>query len=64
MGAQPLYVMQNLTVDDCEGMLTDSEEGPEPGQYNHNEDYTFTICVDQADEIIITFDFFCHRGDV
>lgn len=56
--AQPVYAMQNLTVDDCEGTLTDSEMGPEQGQYDHNEDYTFTICVDNADEIIATFDFF------
>ncbi len=56
--AQPLYVMQNALVHDCEGTLTDSDNGPETGQYNHNEDYTFTICVDNADEIIINFNFF------
>ncbi len=65
--------MQNLTVTDCEGVLTDSEMGPEPGQYDHNEDYTFTICVEGADELVLTFDFFSteenydiltiHRGD-
>ena len=49
--------MQNAKVEDCEGILTDSENGPEEGQYNHNEDYTFTVCVDQADEIIIAFNF-------
>jgi len=56
--AQPIYVMQNLTVSDCEGTLTDSDEGLEQGQYNHNEDFTFTICVDNADEIRLNFDFF------
>lgn len=56
--AQPTYMMQNLTVDDCEGTLTDSEAGPEDGQYDHNEDFTFTICVDNADEIILAFNFF------
>ncbi len=56
--AQPTYMMQNLTVDDCEGTLMDSEAGPEAGQYDHNEDFTFTICVDNADEIIIAFEFF------
>ncbi len=56
--AQPTYMMQNLTVDDCEGTLTDSEAGPEDGQYDHNEDFIFTICVANADEIIVAFDFF------
>lgn len=56
--AQPVYTMQNATVDDCEGTLTDSENGPEEGQYNHNENYTFTICVDLATEIIIAFTTF------
>ncbi len=56
--AQTTYMMQNLVVNDCEGTLTDSENGPEVGQYDHNEDYTFTICVDNADEIIIAFNFF------
>ena len=60
--AQPTYVMQNATVDDCEGILTDSEDGPEEGQYNHNEDYTFTICQDNVDEILITFDFFATEA--
>lgn len=56
--AQPEYVMQNALVEDCEGILTDSQDGPETGQYNHNENLTFTICVDQASEIIIAFRFF------
>jgi gliding motility-associated-like protein len=56
--AQPMYTMQNATVTDCEGVLTDSENGPETGQYDHNEDYTFTVCVDGANEIIIAFNFF------
>ena len=56
--AQPTYTMQTAIVDDCEGKLTDSENGPETGQYDHNEDYTFTVCVDGATEIIIAFNFF------
>lgn len=56
--AQATYTMENAFVEDCEGILTDSENGPEEGQYDHNEDYTFTICVDNADEIIIAFNFF------
>lgn len=50
--------MQNALVMDCEGVLLDSENGPEEGQYDHNEDYTFTICVPNAREIVLSFDFF------
>ena len=56
--AQTEYEMQNAIVEDCEGILTDSEDGPEEGQYAHNENYTFTVCVDNASEIIISFHFF------
>ncbi|HZV45064.1 MAG TPA: CUB domain-containing protein, partial [Saprospiraceae bacterium] len=55
---QTEYTMQNLLVTDCEGILTDSDNGPEDGQYDHNEDYTFTVCVQNATEIIIAFQFF------
>jgi len=58
IAAQATYVMQNALVDDCNGKLTDSDNGPETGQYDHNEDYTFTVCVDGATEIIIAFNFF------
>jgi len=57
--AQPEYTMQNLTVFDCEGFLTDSELGDVPGTYDHNENYTFTICVPEADEITLVFAEFC-----
>ena len=60
--AQPTYNMQNALVTDCEGRLIDSESGPEVGQYAHNEDYTFTICQDGADEILIAFDFFATEA--
>ena len=59
--AQPEYVMSNNLVRDCEGILTDSEMGPEEGQYDHNEDYTFSICVSQANEIIIAFESFASE---
>ena len=35
-----------------------ADNGPETGQYDHNEIYTFTICVENATEIIIAFNFF------
>jgi len=55
---QAMYEMQNALVHDCHGVLTDSNNGPEDGQYDHLEDYTFTVCVPNATEIIIVFQFF------
>lgn len=52
------YTMENNLVTDCEGTLSDSEEGPQDGQYDHNEDFTFTICVEGAEAITAIFDFF------
>lgn len=52
------YMMQDTLVTDCEGTLTDSEEGPEEGQYEHNEDFTFTICVEGASSITAFFSSF------
>ncbi len=62
--SQTEYLMQNLTVSECEGTLTDSDDGLEEGQYNHNEDFTFTICVDDADEIRVVFDFFATEENL
>lgn len=62
LSAQVTYVMQNASVTDCEGILTDSDMGEEEGQYAHEEDYTFTICVDGADEIIVVFNFFASEA--
>jgi gliding motility-associated-like protein len=64
VNAQTEYLMQNLSISECEGILTDSEEGLEEGQYGHNEDFTFTICVDDADEIAVTFDFFATEENL
>ena len=58
MHSKAQYIMQDAMVTDCEGTLTDSDEGPNPGQYNHEEDYLFTICVEGASEITVIFDFF------
>lgn len=63
INAQTTYLMQNALVTECEGILTDSDMGPEQGQYNHNENYVFTICVDGADEIVFTFDFFATEDN-
>ena len=53
------YSMQNLTVYECEGTLTDSESNPIVGSYySHNENYTFTICHPVAMTIDVFFTFF------
>ena len=52
------FAMQDTTVTECEGTLTDSEQGPTLGQYDHNEDFTFTICVEGAGSITAIFSFF------
>ena len=52
------YSMQDLTVYECEGTLTDSELNPIVGTYySHNENYTFTICPPGAVTIDIIFTF-------
>ena len=60
--ASAQYVMKDTLVTDCEGTLTDSELGPELGQYDHNENYTFTICVEGASSITAIFDFFATES--
>ncbi|MFT4759681.1 MAG: gliding motility-associated-like protein [Paraglaciecola sp.] len=57
--AQETFNMSNQMVDNCEGLLIDSELGDLDGHYDHNEDYTFTICVDDAEEISLSFLSFC-----
>ena len=53
------YTMSTQTVTSCEGALTDSEANTvNPGYYNHNENYSFTICPPNAVSITITFTFF------
>ena len=61
--AQPTYYMSNLTVDDCEGILFDSENGDIGGTYDHNENYTFSICISGNGEIIMDFNEFCTEED-
>ncbi len=61
--AQPEYFMQDTTVTDCEGVLYDSEQGDLTGHYDHNEDYTFTICITGADDILLDFNFFHSEED-
>ena len=53
------YTMSNQTVSACEGTLTDSEANTVyPGHYNHNENFSFTICPQGVMSITISFSFF------
>ena len=53
------YSMSTQTVTACEGTLTDSEANQvNTGYYDHNENYSFTICPPNAVSITITFTFF------
>ena len=60
LSAQVTYNMGNFTVNDCEGVLLDSEVGnsDNPTGYDHNENYTFTICVPNASSVTINFEIF------
>ncbi|MEM1322570.1 MAG: gliding motility-associated C-terminal domain-containing protein [Bacteroidota bacterium] len=61
--AQPTYTMSTQTVDDCEGILLDSENGDVGGTYDHNENYSFSICIPGADRINLEFQQFCTEED-
>ena len=53
------YTMSTQTVTACEGTLTDSEANQvNAGYYDHNENYSFTICPPNTVSITITFTFF------
>ena len=53
------YTMSTQTVTACEGTLTDSEANTvNAGYYDHNENYSFTICPPNTVSITITFTFF------
>lgn len=60
--AQNDYYMSNRTVSDCKGNFFDSDNGLVSGDYDHNEDYIFTICIPGADNITLTFKAFCTEA--
>ena len=61
--AQVTYYMSNQLVDDCKGILLDSENGDISGNYDHNENYTFTVCIPGSGDIILEFQAFCTEED-
>lgn len=61
VNAQTRYNISNSTVNECEGILVDSENGKEaafPTGYAHNEDFCFTICVPNSPSITVVFSEF------
>ncbi|MBO6517657.1 MAG: hypothetical protein JJ975_14015, partial [Bacteroidia bacterium] len=60
--AQNDYYMSNATVSDCKGNFYDSDNGLITGDYDHNEDYIFTICVPNAASITLSFTSFCTES--
>ena len=60
--AQNTYTMSTQTVNECEGILTDSDVGQLAGYYDHNEDFIFTICITASDSILMTFGPFCTEA--
>jgi gliding motility-associated-like protein len=60
---QVIYNMTTANVDDCKGTLLGSNMGTISGHYDHNENYTFTICVPGAQSITISFLAFCTEAN-
>ncbi len=54
--SQVTYNMSNMQVEDCEGILLDSDANDgAPGNYDHNEHFVFSICPPGGDSIFFTF---------
>ena len=62
--AQNDFYMSNATVSDCKGNFFDSDNGSTSNDYDHNEDYIFTICVPGAESITLSFTAFCTEADL
>ena len=62
--SQGVYEMSNDSISICEGQLVDSNDGVIFGDYDHNENYVFTICIPEADaNITMNFLSFCTEED-
>lgn len=57
--SQNIYTMPQGSAIDCEGILIDSGLGTPAGNYDHNEDYIFTICLPGNGIINFSFSAFC-----
>lgn len=61
--AQSSYEMSNASTNECEGILTDSNNGMVDDTYDTNENYTFKICIPGAEKIVFTFATFCTEEE-
>ncbi len=62
LSAQTIYQMSDTTVSDCQGILLDSEAG-QAGDYDHDENFTFTICPNGGvDSITLAWTSFCTEA--
>lgn len=62
LSAQTIFEMSDTTVSECQGILLDSEDG-QGGNYDHNENITFTICPPGGvDSITLDWLSFCTEG--
>ena len=58
-----VFNMSDTLVSDCQGRLLDSEAG-QNGNYDHNENFTFTICPPgPVDSITLSFLSFCTEAN-
>jgi len=62
VAAQGDFYMSNQTINNCYGNFFDSDLGTPVGNYDHNENLTFTICVPQATQITMLFSQFCSEA--
>lgn len=63
MKGQVIHYMSDSFSDECEGILLDSGNGDIQGNYDHSEDYIFTICIKEATQIRVVFTSFCTETD-
>lgn len=60
--AQGTFPISNGTINECRGYFTDTDLGMTPGNYDHNENYVFHICVSGSDTISMSFSEFCTEA--
>jgi gliding motility-associated-like protein len=61
--AQSDFYMSNSSTSDCKGNFYDSDNNQvASGDYDHNEDFIFTICIPGATEVSLTFTSFCTEA--
>ncbi|MEM7374927.1 MAG: gliding motility-associated C-terminal domain-containing protein [Bacteroidota bacterium] len=59
VSSQTIFNMANALTNECKGILLDSEAGQTTGHYDHDENFTFSICVPGASSVSLNFSSFC-----